>query len=686
MRAFSSPLPYVITSSPPVTPTLTLGLSPSDPPLTTSDGSDYLTTQATIEPEVPPNLFEKVLPRELQLECLRSIVVVCAEEHEREVREGLWTVYRASQERWVGSAMGYREIIKLSRVSRTWRSLAFDGQLWSTIDLSPYSQITRSAVQHLVASASPFVKHASIVNLPRLFPIVAKGLAAPYIPQTQLRSLNLRGCRHISTGPLHLLIATSPMLQNVNFCASLAVTNYTMNLLATHCPQLQVVDVTRCPYLSGSGIVALGSIASGPLVDGKARKHSKIRELRMAGLRYANVDVLTSIGQHIPELEVLDLSGSRLLTDAAIEALILCTKDSACDKIALTSREAGRDPAEMTTHYRRLTKLRHLNLSSCPEITDRACFNLAHAVPKLELLELADLGGAMKDDGLVHLLGTVPYIRKVDLDDAMDITDRVLDALTPPPPEHRLPGTKVTPGEMLEQLILSYATNITNDGVLRLLRACTKLRVLELDNTRVSDSVLREFVRTARKRKMVGAEIVAIDCRSVGKAVVSELAAHTRPRRGWKAWEAQAMGYDDGSPHADVHLPGPSLTAAQDECDESKTILKSFWSWQAVDTATALRERRKRLVGSRRLTEGDLNRSRIAARGGLDPDLVREDQLEGDGEEGTAAQVSERRRSRWVIRWSGGRGGMGGSMYVGAEPPAAVAGANNGDDRGCVIM
>ncbi|KZO92747.1 RNI-like protein [Calocera viscosa TUFC12733] len=689
MRAFSSPLPYVITASPPVTPALTLSHSPSDSPLPVVEDSAYLTTGVTDEPDVLPNLFEHVLPRELQLHCIRSIVVVCEEEYERDIRSGRWTVYRASQERWIGSAKGHREIVKLSRVSRSWRSLAFDGQLWSSLDFSHYSQITRSTVQHIVSSASPFVKHASILGLPRLFPILAKGLAAPSIPQTQLRSLNLRGCRHISTGPLHLLIATSPMLETVNFCASSAVTNYTMNLLATHCPQLKIVDVTRCPYLSGSGIIALGSIASGPPVDGKIRKQSMIRELRMAGLRYANVDVLTSMGQHIPDLEVLDLSGSRLLMDTALEAFVFCTKDSACDKVALTSREAGHDPAEMLTHYRRLTKLRHLNLSSCPEITDRTCSNLAHAVPKLEFLELADLGGAMKDDGLVHLLSTVPHIRRVDLDDAMDITDRVLDALTPPPPDPHSAHSvaKPEPGEKLEHLVLSYVANISNEAVLRLIRACTKLRVLEVDNTRVSDSVLREFVRTVRKRKMQGAEIVAVDCRSVGKAVVSELAAHTRPRRGWKAWEAQAMGYDDGSPHADIHVSGPSLTAAQDECDETKIILKSFWSWQAVDTATALRERRRRLIGSRRLTEGDLSLSRLVARGGLDPDLVREDQLEGDGEERGAANGGERRRSRWVIRWSGGRGGMGGSMYIGTEPQAAAAaGGNNGDDRGCVIM
>ncbi|EJU00074.1 RNI-like protein [Dacryopinax primogenitus] len=686
MRALSSPLPYLITSSPPLMPALTVEPAALDVLPLLGDSDDVKNAVVT-EPEILPNRFEEMLPRELQLQCIKALILICDEDHVRDIRDGRWTVFRACQERWVGSVKGYREIIKLSRVSHAWRSLAFDGQLWSALDLAPYSHITKAGAYSLISAASPFIKHASILGLPRLFPILARSLTAPYAPGTQLRSLNLRGCRHIKTGPLHLLISTSPMLESVNFCASAAVTNFTTTLLAAHCPELKVVNVNRCPYLSGSGIIALGSTAAGPLVGCKPPRRSKIRELRIAGLRYANVDVLRSVGEHMPDLEVLDMSGSRLLGDSAIEALVTCTKDSDCSKVALTSREAGHDPAEMAIHYRRLTKLRHLNLSSCPEITDRACSHLAHAVPNLEFLELADLGGAMKDDGLVHLLETAPHIRKLDLDDAMDITDSVLDALTPPPPDGHSSRSSLqpTPGEKLEHIILSYATNLTNEGVLRFIRGCPKLRILEVDNTRVSDSVLREFVRIVRKRKTAGAEMVAVDCRSVGKAVVSELAQQTRPRRGWKAWEAQAMNYDDGSPHNEAPGPGPSLTPAQDECDETKVVLKSFWSWQAVDTAAALRERRKRIAGNRRYTEGDLQLAHIAGRGRPNPDLVRQERLEGDGADGSPTQTGEsRRRSRWVIRWSGGRGGTGGSMYVGTEP--AVTADNIGDERSCVIM
>lgn len=50
-------------------------------------------------------------------------------------------------------------------------------------------------------------------------------------------------------------------------------------------------------------------------------------------------------------------------------------------------------------------------------------------MPRLELLELAGIGTAMKDEGLVRLLGTKPLSRKLDLEDNEEITDAVLSAL-----------------------------------------------------------------------------------------------------------------------------------------------------------------------------------------------------------------------------------------------------------------
>ena len=81
--------------------------------------------------------------------------------------------------------------------------------------------------------------------------------------------------------------------------------------------------------------------------------------------------------------------------------------------------------------------------------------------------------GGMRDEGLIRLLSTTPYIRRLDLEDAFDITDDVLTAITPAT-ENILPKADVKqPGHVLQHLNVSSATsflrpaNLTPDGLRR---------------------------------------------------------------------------------------------------------------------------------------------------------------------------------------------------------------------------
>ena len=193
----------------------------------------------------------------------------------------------------------------------------------------------------------------------------------------------------------------------------------------------------------------------------------------------------------------------------------------------------------------------------------------------------------------MRLLETTPYIRRVDLEDASEISDAVLAALTPrvdenPAPQRRgAPPPPPQPGHALEHLIISSAADVTNEALLDLVRNCTRLRVLEADGTRMNSAVLREFVQLSRKRKTVDAYVAAIDCRGIGEHTVKELTAHTRPRLGWRAWEARDLKYLDGRDDEDLNV-------GQDECDGMRVVLKTFYSWQTVDAVRAAREKRRK--------------------------------------------------------------------------------------------
>lgn len=489
-------------------------------------------------------------------------------------------------------------------MSHSWQALVFDGQLWAKLDLRSFPKLPASVIDHLVKVAGPFITGVDFSGHTALRPATIHDLTT-YISirppngslfaltpaHTQLTSINLRGCVMLTSHSLHTILIRSPHLQDLVVKGLTAVTNSTCDILASYCQKLKFLDVGRCPNMTAHGIHTLCTRA---LVRGET---TDLRILRMSGLKRPTDDMMRALGLAAPLLEVLDISGSRDLHNSAVEAFAACSEEDVgrFETVQLSSREAGRDPSDPTRVWRRVTQLRHLSLSACVLLTDHACSHLAFAVPKLEFLELAGIGSELRDDGVVRLLSTTPFIRRVDLEDA-EITDDVLVALTPmrdpavstahlrtpPPPE---------PGHALEQIILSY-TDVTNDCLLTLIRKCPRLSVLEADNTRLAGSSLREFITLSQQRTLPNARIVAIDCRNVGESLVKELAPHTRPRLGWRSWHARKLNYLDGRDEE-------GLKVGQDECDASRVVIKTFYSWQTVDAVRAAREK-KRKASSRR--------------------------------------------------------------------------------------
>lgn len=329
-------------------------------------------------------------------------------------------------------------------------------------------------------------------------------------------------------------------------------------------------------------------------------EHSRLKELRLCGIRNINDTMMEILGEAAPYLEVLDLSYARQLHNSALEAFVACDAGGGLQELGVVTifvspRDLGREPNDSNKLRRRVTRLRHLSISFCYLITDEACANLAHSVPQLEFLEMAGIGAEIRDDGLVRLLNTTPFIRRLDLEDASNISDSVLAALTPSASTNVPPSdTTPEPGHALEQLLISYATHVTDDALRALIRGCPRLKCLEADNTQIGSAVLKEFVRLCRKRKLAGARAVVVDCRGISEPVVRELAVSTRPRMGWRAHGARKLMYLDARDgRAD------ELKAGQDECDEERVVLKSFYSWQTVDAVRTAREKRRK-ANSRR--------------------------------------------------------------------------------------
>ncbi|KAG9078945.1 hypothetical protein FS749_008991 [Ceratobasidium sp. UAMH 11750] len=416
-----------------------------------------------------------------------------------------------------------------------------------------------------------------------------------------------------------------------------AVTDETCAILATCCRSLTWLDLGRCPNL---GACALPSIL-GINTDGGLKR---LRVLHMSGYPHVDTSVFEQLGETLGgTLETLDLAGVWGVTDACLAAFVDMEPSAAQVEMArlaqverwararaaddrseiippapfvsLTAREAGLDPTLPGPFFRRRTALRHLSLSGCRRVSDTGIGALAHAVPDLEILQLAGIGPVMSSPGLVHLFRTTRKIRRVDLEEA-NISDSVLDALTPPIPDDDQDETTsiasdesiqiamrtdpVHPGHALSHLVLSHCTQLSSGALAQVVRACPRLTVLALDGTPVDDRVVRFFVCAARARGLVGAEIGATDARFVARGGLPT--SSIRPRRGTREWATRGLGYVDAR--------DPNTSDADDECDERNVVVKTYWSWQAVDGQL---ERRRVLLASSGRRNTDVGPSGLRA-------------------------------------------------------------------------
>ena len=526
------------------------------------------------------------------------------------------------------------------------------------------------------------------------------------------------------------------MLERLNVKGLKAVTNVTLDVLSTSAPLITHLNLSRCLNIDAEGLRSYFTA----VMD--REETLRLRDLRVSGLRRMDDDVMEKMGRTCPELEVLDLSYAKDLHNSAVEAFVRWPEDwgvpsppaspfsppssspttgfpfpspsswpslasfpssflSASEErerrervvgpalkwnhrqesILLTSKDAGRDPGDPTRYRRRLTQLRHINFSCCMLLTDIAASHLAHTVPRLEFFEMGGIGGEVREEGLIRLFRTTPWVRKIDLEDAADVGDALIEVLIPDPSSSDAvspvlaDGPAPQPGHALEDLIISHAAGVNNDALLALVRRCARLRVLEADGTRILPGTVREFVKLSGERGMRDARLVAIDCRSIGDGATREIFSLIRPRLGWRAYGARKLGYFDSrdDEYGDIAAEvggGDSGrrnadSVVMDECDPERVVVKTFYTWQVVDQVKAARE--KRAKAGKAAGKGRNSRNRTSDDSGVGG-------VGGGGGGGGGARM----------RWWPGAGSGRSSRFAGAGTPTIL---ETGPDREvCVLM
>ncbi|EMD00689.1 hypothetical protein BAUCODRAFT_62331 [Baudoinia panamericana UAMH 10762] len=391
-----------------------------------------------------------------------------------------------------------REVIRCSVVSKAWHKMCFDGQLWAILDTADfYQDIPADALVKVITSAGPFVRDLNLRGCVQLRERWhAKGLSDAC---TNLENISLEGCR-IDRTSIHNFLWSNSRLVHINVSGLAGATNSAMKILATNCPKLEHLNVSWCNNIDTRGLKKV--IEACP----------NLKDLRAGEVRgWDDLEVMQLLFE-CNALERLIMMNCDTLTDESL-AVLIEGNDSEVDYLS------GRPVVQPR-------RLKHLDLTRCRGISDTGLRSLVGNVPELEGLQLSKVPGIF-DATLTELLPTTPLLSHLDLEEHEGLTNAVLQCLASAPCAKRL-----------RHLSISYCENMGDSGMIPLLKTCTNLRNLEMDNTRISDLVLTEAAAMIRQRAPrtliqgkaaseykppTGLRLVAYDCQNVTWTGVREV-------------------------------------------------------------------------------------------------------------------------------------------------------------------
>ena len=386
-----------------------------------------------------------------------------------------------------------KEIVRCSAVSKAFYKHCFDGQLWAVLDTSDfYQRIPAEALVKIITLAGPFVRDLNLRGCVQLREKWhSKGLSDAC---RHLENLSLEGCR-IDRTSIHCFLLQNTNLVHLNLSGLAGVTNSALKILAQHCPRIEHLNVSWCNNVDTRGLRKV--IQACP----------DLKDLRAGEIRgWDDLDIMQELFER-NTLERLVLMNCDSLTDDALRVLVE-GKDSEIDLLT------GRRIVEPR-------RLKHLDLTRSRAITDQGLKSCVSNLVHLEGLQLSKCH-ALTDESLTELLPSLPNLTHLDLEELERLTNVTLQTLSNSPC-----------AKTVRHLSISYCDLLGDTGMLPVLKNCTNLSSLDMDNTRVSDLVLAEAAAMVRRRSgrttnahnrpRVGLRVVAYDCQNVTWTGIREI-------------------------------------------------------------------------------------------------------------------------------------------------------------------
>lgn len=535
-----------------------------------------------------------------------------------------------------------REIVRCSAVSKAWHKTCFDGQLWSILDTTNfYQSIPADALVGIITSAGPFVRDLNLRGCVQLRERWhARGLSDAC---RNLENFCLEGCR-IDRTSIHNFLYQNNRLAHINLCGLAGATNSAMKIIAANCPRLEHLNVSWCNNIDSRGLKRI--VEACP----------NLKDLRASEIRgWDDVEFTHQIFLR-NSLERLILMNCDTLTDESL-AVLMEGRDSEVDYLS------GRPIVPPR-------KLKHLDLTRCRGITDQGVRTFVNNLPEIEGLQLSKCHGIV-DATLTELLPTTPMLTHLDLEELEDLTNAVLHSLS-----------NAACAQRLCHLSLSYCENLGDAGMLPVLKSCTNLRSLEMDNTRISDLVLTEAAAMIRQRAArtviqgkphayqpsVGLRLVAYDCQNVTWTGVREvMSRNAEVHVTTHATEmpplekhTTAISASSSVEHLPSRPPTPRIHIVRSTSYPTEVIqLKCFYTYQPTVEEHTKRVLRGDFLSARRLERKWADfmiaqeeagaagaGSRRRRRRAREAQMMHADEEDGEGTPGSGVGGGRRRRAR----------------------------------------
>lgn len=396
-----------------------------------------------------------------------------------------------------------KQIVRCSAVSKSWHNMCFDGQLWINVDTQEYYRdITSDSLLKIMTAAGPFVRALNLrgcAQMPERWGIDGQKISDAC---RNLEHFILHDCQ-IDRNSVHWFLMRNPRLVHIDLSKLSDLNNSAMKIIAQTCQQLEHLNVSWCLKVDTKGLKKI--VKSCP----------NLKDLRAAEIKgFDDQEFLQELFTR-NTLERLVVSHCQDFDDDSLRVLVQGV-DPEIDRLTDRAMVPPR-------------KFRHLDLSKCTRLTDRGVQALAHHVPHLAGLQLSQCDG-LTDDALAGILESTCFLTHLDLEELDDLSNATLQTLSRSP----CAGT-------LQHLNISYCESLGDTGMLAVLKSCSRLRNVVMDNTRVSDLALTEAAAQLRARDRtvpsslpaVGLRLVVFDCQNVTWTGVREvLSRNTDPQRG----------------------------------------------------------------------------------------------------------------------------------------------------------